>query len=67
MKIHLSVYSPVYCEIEHALIQWEKEKIIPSEQRACDGLMMLIKNRAYLTTNHDLVTCKHCLREIAKK
>jgi len=63
MKIHLSVNSPVYGSLSDAHCAWTRENIIPSEQRACDGLMMEVKDREFLTSNKELVTCKHCLKK----
>ena len=65
MKTHLSVESKVAIGYrDEALAQWEREKIIPFEQKACNGLMMLIKNREFLTKDVSAVTCKHCLNQI---
>ena len=63
MKVHLSVHSPVFGSLSDVHAQWTREDIIHSEQRACDGLMMNIKDRQFLTKKSRFVTCKHCLNK----
>ena len=63
MKVHLSVDSPVFGSLSDDHCAWTRENIIHSEQRSCDGLMMEVKDRQYLTSKKELVTCKHCVRK----
>ena len=63
MKVHQSVPAKVYGSLENALCAWGREKLIPSEARDCDGFMMSLKEREFLTDNKELVTCKKCLRK----
>jgi hypothetical protein len=63
MKIHLSVdvvISDFY--VAAARESWERDELIPFEEKACTGLMMGVEHREFLTKNRDNVTCKHCLK-----
>ncbi|PHS61653.1 MAG: hypothetical protein COB12_11990 [Flavobacterium sp.] len=61
MKVHLSVKSPIFGSVSTAYAAWKKEDIIPNEAKHCDGYMMGVEYREFLTDKKELVTCKRCL------
>lgn len=68
MKVHLQQWAdvaPGYRQI--ARDQWEREGLVPDQVRTCDQLMVKTKNAASLTSDRSDVTCKHCLKAMAKR
>ena len=64
MKVHLSISAPIFGSLSDAHDAWTRANIIHSEARACDGLMMHVKDREFLTKDVSRVSCKHCTKKI---
>lgn len=68
MKVHLKEWADVQPGYQQeAYEQWEREGLVPYYVRKCDQLMVKQKHAASLTDNPAAVTCKHCLKEMAKR
>lgn len=68
MKVHLKEWADVKPWYQkQAREQWEREGLVPDYVRKCDQLMVKQKHAASLTDNPTAVTCKHCLKAMAKR
>lgn len=68
MKVHLKEWSDVKPWYQkQAREQWGREGLVPYYVRKCDQLMVKQKHAASLTDNPAVVTCKHCLKAMAKR
>lgn len=68
MKVHLKVFADVKpWNQQQALQQCSLERLVPYYVRKCDQLMVKQKHAASLTDKPEAVTCKHCLKAMAKR
>jgi len=68
MKIHLKEWADVKPWYQkQAREQWAIEGLVSDYVRKCDQLMVKQKHAASLTDNPAAVTCKHCLKAMAKR
>lgn len=68
MKVHLKEWADVKPWYQKkAREQWAIEGLVPDYVRKCDQLMVKQKHAASLTDKPAAVTCKHCLKAMAKR
>ncbi|WP_273763521.1 hypothetical protein [Aeromonas hydrophila] len=68
MKVHLKQWADVQLgDQQQVRERWEQGEWVPYYARACDMLMVKQKHAASLTDNPAAVTCKRCLKAMAKR
>ncbi|VXA84025.1 Contig_80, whole genome shotgun sequence [Aeromonas veronii] len=68
MKVHLKEWADVRPGYQQeAYEQWDREGLEPYYVRKCDQLMVKQKHASSLTDKPEAVTCKHCLKAMAKR